>query len=534
LDEDANFDVIVSSLSTYYVQIKLTKSQRNIIFVPLEPLLDADLGGAGCDMWAQQLIDRAKSQWSPVTNTKSKKGRAIMKNREYKIRMLKNAFRLYSGHPRSLEHFVANHPPEGACESSVGRAIIDCLVDDTSDSKALLVILSRYLEEYLAPLVWGGTGTSQIEMFVFSAKRFEVTNDDFRLALEGNKAMIFRKHDKNEFSCGVPGISTLCLVMKMTKDIARMGGPKSHAAFNLLKDLVLTQWDSNSPDASILDDDEGDDDGGGEDNDDDDVVEILRMSKLSTWFERAVALTVACRSYEGPVDFRSVFGVPESSKIKSFGVADFAVENLQVEDMYKIPMFKDTAPYGTLTVPATCNEGYDFKVNMGNKGTVYAEVKLGIPSRSLAAVLASSVCVAIAEQLSEDTKVSPNSTNNIADRDFPQYTDVKARLSRVYAFLYIWADLVDDMKISKDDVKSAVHDKVTKMFKLEKVSALSSRAEAFKNIVTHYLDDYFGNVIVIGRADIRNWLLPSLLAFPSLLSEVQNGDGNNGEKGGRG
>lgn len=49
---------------------------------------------------------------------------------------------------------------------------------------------------------------------------------------------------------------------------------------------------------------------------------------------------------------------------------------------------------------------------------------------------------------------------------------------------------------------------------------LDVNESAFADIVNCYLGDHWGNVAVVERAEMKDWLLPSLLAFPILIEEV--------------
>eukprot|EP01041_Mallomonas_annulata_P011375 gene11375-23811_t len=87
LDNYGDIDIVISALSPTYIELLTTGSQRQVSYVVLNSLIDAGLGRCESYEWANKLIDRVGEDKIPHPIKQ----------------LLRNAYLLYSGHPRSLE-----------------------------------------------------------------------------------------------------------------------------------------------------------------------------------------------------------------------------------------------------------------------------------------------------------------------------------------------------------------------------------------------------------------------------------------------
>ena len=92
LDKFKDVDVIVSSLSPAYVENLVTDSQRPVDYVVLPPLLDAKLGMKECVEWTEMITKSAYTKKEDVD--------------VFKLNILRNAYLLFSGHPRSIQKML--------------------------------------------------------------------------------------------------------------------------------------------------------------------------------------------------------------------------------------------------------------------------------------------------------------------------------------------------------------------------------------------------------------------------------------------
>eukprot|EP01041_Mallomonas_annulata_P030314 gene30314-52429_t len=88
LDDFADIDIVVSSLSPAYIQNLVIGSQRKVNYVILESMIDTELGKQECLDWANKIIIGNRN--IPI----------IIQN------LLRNFYLLYSGHPRSIEGMI--------------------------------------------------------------------------------------------------------------------------------------------------------------------------------------------------------------------------------------------------------------------------------------------------------------------------------------------------------------------------------------------------------------------------------------------
>ena len=251
LNRDGDAHVVVSSLSPAYIAKLLYGSQRRISYVILAPLDASDLGQQECKAWAESFI-------SPTTNP-------------FKANLLRSAYLLASGHPRSLEQLVQ------AFTSKVDWGDVAPFVLDGSVPSLLHALALETSKA--APAIVTSLSMDALEL-VFSAKLIKVEASDteravlFRRLLESGAVFICRGQG-SMFSPAITGASIVDVLASLPSQTKL--GLRGQAAKVLFQDILETT--------------------------------------IADWWERCVDLTMVCRSLDRDKLHR-VFGVGEAVGLK--------------------------------------------------------------------------------------------------------------------------------------------------------------------------------------------------------------------------
>ena len=304
LTEDGNCDVVVTSLSPAYVLDLLSGSQRPITYVPVSPLLsttaDLSVGKKECNRWAVRVNVAAGGLSTP-----------------FKLNVLKHAYLLASGHPRSLEYMIKSFQKfEGEV---MGGGIVNKIKYGSLES--LTFEVAQQLPGCGVSV--GVMTAKQLEEFVFTAPvRFSVANAQFRELLEKGTIFIYSQEERggrgDKFTTAVQARSFLTEVIGRN-DFLSLGSeetPRTREAGKLLQNL--------------------------------------KYEPVAIWWERFVDTTIACRSYSD-TSIEDLFGLP-SGALGAHGSLggrwDIGVDRLDLEDTPRASPNRLSVP-AKVTLPLT-------------------------------------------------------------------------------------------------------------------------------------------------------------------------------------
>ncbi|KAJ1426028.1 hypothetical protein B484DRAFT_431920 [Ochromonadaceae sp. CCMP2298] len=457
LAQDGNCDVVVTSLSPAYVFGLLSGSQRPITYIPMSPLLSTtaglSVGAKECTRWA----DRVNVAAGGVSNP-------------FKLNILKHAYLLASGHPRSLEYLIKSY------EEFEGE-VMGGIVSKTKDGplESLTFEVAEKLEGRVPPVE--DMTAKQLEDFVFTAPTFfSVENEQFRKFLEKGTIFLYRKERSgggDKFITAVQARSFLPEVVGRV-GILRLGSeetPRIREAAKLLQNL--------------------------------------KYEPIATWRERFVDTTIACRSYSD-TSIEDLFGLP-SGALGAHGFLggrwDIGVDRLDLKDTPR-------ASPNKLTVPQLNQPGCDSRVHLNEAGRgplerpmrFYIQAKIQKPGKeSTKGVWNEIIAKMVVHNLLDHMELSPS----VAAAD-------------VFMVLYNWAETGEEMvgDVDRDNVTMQALKKVETLSKkrLNEIVVRGSSVEDFSNLVQLYLSQHWGNVQMVGRERLQTWLLPTLVPFPHLFT----------------
>ena len=326
LNSDGDAHVVVSSLSPAYITSLLSGSQRRVVYVVLSPLDTCDLGQPECKVWAETFI-------TPVTDT-------------FKANLLRSAYLLASGHPRSLEELVkAFTSSDSSRWASVRREMRDGSVPSVLRALALETSL-------VSPSIQKQLDRDALEL-VLSCKLIKVDTTEaptaalFRDLLEKGAIFVCRGQG-SQFSPAVTG-SSIVHVVESLQSSTEQFGPRAQAAKVLFQNLV---------DRVIAD-----------------------------WWERCVDLTMVCRSFDGATTHQ-VFGI-ETAGLRTFS-APLTVRKADTADDLKV------ANANELLVSPPGHKGYDSRATVAG-AWFYNQMKIDQPKMPAAKVRARTIASIIDE-----------------------------------------------------------------------------------------------------------------------------------------
>ena len=494
LDEFGNADVLVSALSPRYVEDLATGSQRAVNYVAPSPLLKVRLGRKESKAWADRLTNPSVD--------------SFVKD------LIANVYLLYSGSPRAIERMVTEKVDSPDVAASIMSEI----------SKEKLKI-QKFLFNFLVPLMevrglpylhhFDQFTPSQLEELVFSAPKFLSIKDALLMTfLETGRIFVQRmvgNVETPEFCVAVPIWSLLDWIKHVPEQatdhfsIGNSSTPRTDGARFLLS--------------------------------------ILKDSQPSAWWERLVATTIFCRSCDGDdIELNDVLGVSSTSLNSFDGPYNMDIYLAPKNTLYRalpdtnsdtnlLTIFQDNQPAFDAHVLI---HGSETKGECQVAGVIsmhfYLQMKIQSPQKkSTAEILAHDLSFTVLNHVLRYVKGGADGSN---------VTDLHGE---VHYVLYNWGlgrggqspdDLPPNLKanvlkaLNKATGGVSPRDHVTTWFN-EKIAAGQIGGKGallpgnFDDLVTSYVEQHFDtNVHVVDGPKLDDWLLPSFLPLPMMLTDL--------------
>ena len=454
-------DIIVSSLSPNFIHNLLTDSQRPIQYVILQPMLVANLGRNECNKWADTIIQSSGNVHELVQN------------------LLRNVYYLYSGNPRALSIMKDNK------FQSIKTLILDELKKRPLFKQFLFNNLLNWLNiETYTPDLTSDMNLLDMEKFVFSPNAsFSSSDDLFRKFLEKGTVFVQSQlREVSQFTVAFPALSLLHWLTKCSglRQYANPNCPCTRIAIDLLGCICM----ENNP---------------------------------AVWWERMVALTIAIRS-STITSFNGIFGyLSSTSDLNEWEKWNVSTRLAEMnEDLPSLVENKNV-----LTVFTDCRAGFDAHATLcynKNRYHFYIQMKIQFPNmESLKGKRTRDGAVKIAKQ----------SVNYVLARGLV-YTLLQHLWhynhladETVHYILYNWGDEGKTHATPDGILEHFVdmEDKI-KEFVMKNKKKVVQDDHDYMKYVRSYITNHFSNVHVVARPQLMKWLLPSLLPFPMLFSEL--------------
>ena len=397
LDAFGDVNVVVSSLSPGYVADVV--GNRPVDFVILNPMLDANLGSEECLEWANTLITSVQ-QSDPTIKIDS-----------FKENVLKNAYLLFSGHPRLLERMV-----DIIKSGDIDSVMIDNLSQTQETATSLLHLLVDNMYEAVQRSI---VTLDEFEEYVLKTPPlFQKEDSGFRKNLEKGSILIYEKI-KTEYVTCIPAISFLNKLQ--SKSFWRKARDYEHcdAANKLIVDLM----------------------------------NIAKPLKPGTWWEKIVCFTIASR-YFSKFNTDTLLGINLSGVVirdkkrtlsitKSDNLSNI-IENTNNDQLF-IP-FMNTAGFDALLLLHA----------MGKKEFFYLQTKVALPKAPLTDVVSNMIKYNLDHYLGDNNKV-------LSVDDRKRDDDV---LDDLHMVLYVWGinDSVIRSQVSQDMVLETLQNSTARKY----------------------------------------------------------------------
>ena len=301
LDNDVNFDCVLSALSPNYIYKLVTpNSQREIKYVVLPSLLDSTLGKEECRVWADKLTKGIDSNLERLNTSRS-----------LKKMCLKNAYILASGQPRVLQIVLGElDVKDFICiknnYANDNKSVAELILEICSTFKSLNSLIGQFPN--------ADWSLEAVEKFIFSSpSKTDVKDEQFRKLIESGEIFAFKEVD----TAFVPAVKTsfvLRLLKRLQTTPVKLTG--------LLKEVK-------------------------------EIFYKFHKKDISTWFELIVATTIISRSYSlNSID--EIMSV--DLMIESFD------DNPEISVRRGLMPLNETCPLPALWLSPDRNPGYDFMV----------------------------------------------------------------------------------------------------------------------------------------------------------------------------
>ena len=405
LDENADVNILISSPSPGYMG-ELMGGYRPLEFVVIKPLLEGKLGSKECLEWVNTIIASAVQ----IDDT--------IKIDPSKLSILRNAYLLFSGHPRSLERML-NIMHGGSIDSHV----IDNLLETRYTATSLLDLLVRKLYEALQyPNI---VTLDEFEEYVLATPSlFEKGNVGFRKRVEEGSILIYDKV-RTEYIICAPAISFLHKLQ--SKFFAR----NENAAYENC-DTVYKLIDE--------------------------LMETEITLKPDSWLQRIVCFTIASRYYSRKPETYVLLGLEDSDVIRDTD------QTLKITESKNISNIIDNIETDELLIPYHTTVGYNALLILQieyteQKAFFYLQMKLAPPSvvsdATLSDIVSSMIQNNLDHYLSENNRVLP--VERKAEKNV---------LDNLHMVLYIWGLSDDELRnqVSQDMVLKKLKHKKTRKY----------------------------------------------------------------------
>jgi hypothetical protein len=437
LNGDANFDAIVSALSPGYVKSLVTGSQRPIMYVILPPLIDEKLGMKESLLFAKKIYREALEQGVPSEDIDP-----------FRLRIVENAYLLTSGHPRSVEKMVT------AFQSENNNKLISFL----SPKEDMFDLFVGLMVEWGTALTINNTDKDNM-MAIFRTPSICSVNDaNFRRLLESGNIMI---KSSDTFGREYSVTTTFSNILDLSKF------DKSS--------ICVPYGDSIGDFCGCL--------------------KTFKSSKISVWWENAIALTICLRSQN----------LKEISLIKNqkiFPKHPFKLKVARDEDF-------DNFYQEELLIPDDFpQKGFDFRVSFAHaftNYTFYGQVKIALtPKRTFEELVKKSVIASVIDHFQRTSTAS-----------------LKNRLDNLQFVFYIWesSNVLKSSNISKITINdSDVNERFEDLdFDMNSNQILRSDVQKYFQEIS--LTD---RIHVMCQQDLEKWLTPSFLIIPMMVKNLRD------------
>jgi len=227
------------------------------------------------------------------------------------------------------------------------------------------------------------------------------------------------------------------------------------------------------------------------------LLDFKMCQKVGVWWERVVALNIITRS-SNHCSMTSLLGI---KSIDGDFFSDFNITVARVSSRSPGHSVADCL----VIPPASNHPGNDVCLKLIDTASQIAyrfflQIKLSVPNRaSFFAVVASMICHNILETM-KDLSIDMNHTHMI---------------------LYIWNlddAIFESVNHGRDAVLALVPGTIEKMMSANSTIIPSD----FSEIVLHYVKNcYNSHIHVLDNSTMREWLSPSLVAFPMLFTKIE-------------
>ena len=472
LDNEGDADVLVSSLSPQYMEDLVRHSRRPIRHVVLNSLVDSKLVQSECIEWANKLIAN-RTVTKPLD--------------DFSSRGVQSVYLLLSGHPRSLEMLVGKFKEENSKYKYWPR--LASIIETRNDTSVVDVIDAFNF----------GLFSTRDPIFSKQAKtNVAAINDHLNLVL--------RRYDNNlQFRKLVE--SGEVFVLPASKYSGDYRVTITLASFLNMIELLSTAKTDTISDATRA------------------AVELFKglvsenaVTSIGTLFERAVGLTIAAGSLNLGMSQRPgiIFGCA-SSEILNFTVPELSVRI--ASDKASMIMPTNIAEIKDELIIAPPNQaGSEGRAVFAPKNTsrnnstitIYFEVKVSIFKGDALTMRVKK----LDGTLSSHYDLTVNWTMEQQIESF----------QNLYMMFYEW---VDYSKASEGDYNAMFIEALTVKIG-ETLNTIKGTTDFDrKSACFHaFLDTIKVNerVFVIGRAALKEWLLPVMLPIPLIVEKVQNGN----------
>ena len=474
LNKIDNCDIVVSSLSPQYINKLLTGSQRNINYVILPPLLYSNLGKEECKYFYKKILQCAESKNIILNNVD-----------EFKKNLIENAYLLCSGHPRTIEGLV-NYM------NNIDDLNIDKFI---SFIKSKRLQLSNMVFEYCNTLINNeerisiGSSSlidyydeypSKLSKILFSHPTERSSrNEQFRYELDNNLVMIFKKVSPKSFLASVQAIKLLDFISEDEsfeyKNEVEDDKLLSNGLILLNEIKKKNVQDKNN-----------------------------KYTVVSTWWKRFVDLTILGRSYRTCSIF-DCFGIQNdkltSSILSKKNIWEISVVNVKNLKSTFATVFNNTIN-NTLIIPIENQKGFDSCVVLhladdDTKLIFYSQMKIGKTSKLRLKIVANTVFQTIKTHIEVNKEIKNDVLNS--DIDF----------ENVHIVYYDWGADDASLKITKEDLLKEVEKK-----------NISNDDRIYLENTKKYIGIYFTNIHFVDYFQLKEWLNPTFLPFPILLTNI--------------
>ena len=468
LDQYDMVDVLISSLSPQYITNLATGSNRYIDYVTMAALIDSGLGQNQCIEWARIM-------------TKNVSGGSKL----YLFNILKSAYLLLSGHPRSIEYLVESFTPyyeaERAVEKDVSEVGVELVTLPSSEVtgvwQPLLEMISRRESgsviigeiirtiNRIGNIQYNTKTVRSTEILEFILRCDDMYDEDllrqyselgvvFASTLDAQKCAMRLGEFLSDLNLYInrPAYSS-----KVTPQLCRLG-----AAMTLFTDAFKVGS------------------GGG-----------ISLDVSDLW-EYSICLTIFCKAFDRACVFGIMHLIPQCAPLvrirRAAGVKDLGIG-------------RATSVQDELVVSPKGFAGFDARITFVDKDTnknifVYTQMKVAAPTSTS---LVNIYIKAIVNILLHHLRIQGPSFD----------------LSNVFIVFYVWSDIHNPV--------AAIAEAVALMPAYLKTLPTTTTKLTETKAILSYLNTYgVSNIHVLGKAQLDGWLIPTLKPIPRFVESANS------------